>query len=119
MDQVWNIIYYQAPNQSNSPIYEFINNLDAKAKTKVINTIDLLEHYGIRLGSPHTKKLVGTDLWELRVLGQDNIRVLYIAITGKNFLLLHGFSKKKQKTDKKEIEIALTRLKEYNSRSKN
>lgn len=119
MDQDWNIIYYQAPNQSSSSVYDFINDLDADAKSKVINTINLLESYGVRLGPPRTKKLVGTDLWELRILGQDNIRILYIAVTGKNFLLLHGFNKKKQKTDKREIETALARLKEYNSRSKN
>ncbi|MFA5932571.1 MAG: type II toxin-antitoxin system RelE/ParE family toxin [Microgenomates group bacterium] len=116
MDEGWNIRYYQAPQQSTPPVYDFINNLDANAKYKVINTINLLESYGIRLGPPHAKKLTGTDLWELRILGQDNIRILYIAISGKNFLLLHGFNKKKQKTDKREVDIALVRLKEYKSR---
>lgn len=91
MDEAWNIVYYQAPQQNSSPVYDFINNLDANAKSKVINTINLLESYGIRLGPPHAKKLTGTELWELRILGQDNIRILYIAVTGKNFLLLHGF----------------------------
>lgn len=116
MNDSWNIVYYQAPTQSSSPVYDFINDLDADTKSKVINTINLLESYGIRLGPPHAKKLVGTDLWELRILGQDNIRIFYIAVTGKNFLLLHGFNKKKQKTDRKEIETALARLKEYRSR---
>lgn len=116
MDKHWSIVYYQAPRQSTSQVYDFINSLDAKAKSKVINTINLLEQYGTRFGSAHTKKLVGTDLWELRMLGQDNIRILYIAVTGKKFLFLHGFNKKKQKTDKREIHTALARLKEYNSR---
>lgn len=119
MDESWNIVHYQAPQQSSSPVYDFINGLDANAKSKVINTINLLENYGIRLGPPHTKKVIGTELWELRILGQDNIRILYIAVTGKNFLLLHGFNKKKQKTDKRELETALARLKEYRSRQTN
>ncbi len=119
MDEVWNIVYYQTPQQSSSPVYDFINSLDANAKSKVINTINLLESYGIRLDPPHAKKLTGTDLWELRISGQDNIRILYIAVTGKNFLLLHGFNKKKQKTDKREVETALARLKEYRSRQTN
>lgn len=118
MDEQWNIIYYQLPQSSNSPVYDFINNLDAKAKSKVINTLNLLEQYGTRLGQPHTKKLSGTDLWELRLLGQDNIRIFYVAVFGKSFLLLHGFKKKKQKTGKKEIEIAVTRLRDYKSRAK-
>ncbi|MBI4036831.1 type II toxin-antitoxin system RelE/ParE family toxin [Candidatus Daviesbacteria bacterium] len=112
----WRIIYYQAPKQNNSPVYDFIESLNAKAKSKIINTIDLLEEYGTSLGSPHVKKLVGTDLWEIRILGQDNIRILYIAIVDKTFLLLHGFIKKKQKTDKREINTALARLIEYHSR---
>ena len=98
----WNIIYYEKSDR-NSPIYEFINNLDAKAKSKIINTIDLLEVYGIRLGLPHVKKVIGTDLWELRVLGGDSIRIFYVAVTDRTFLLLHGFIKKTQKAPRKEI----------------
>lgn len=116
MDEGWNIIYYQAPGQVTSPVYDFINSLDPKAKSKVVNTLNLLEQYGIKLGPPRAQKLVGTELWELRLLGQDNIRIFYVAVTGKSFLLLHGFNKKKQRTDRREIETALARLKEYNSR---
>lgn len=115
LEEGWNILYYQTP-QGTFPLQDFINSLDARAKSKVVNTINLLEQYGIRLGPPHAKKLVGTNLWELRMLGQDNIRILYVAITGKKFLLLHGFNKKTQKTDKKEIDTALARLKVHFSR---
>ncbi len=114
----WVITYYQSPQNTKYPVYEFINTLDERAKSKVINTFDLLEEYGISLGLPHVKKLTGTELWELRILGQDNIRIFYITVQGKAFLLLHGFIKKKQKTDKKDIKVALDRLKDYRSRIK-
>lgn len=113
----WNIIYYETV-LGESPIYEYIESLDKIAKAKVINTFTLLEEFGIRLGPPHTKKVVGTKLWELRILGGDNIRIFYVAITGKTFLLLHGFLKKKQKTDKREIKTAEARFQEYASREK-
>jgi phage-related protein len=58
-------------------------------------------------------KIIGTDLWELRILGKDNLRILYIAVTGRTFVLLHGFKKKKNKTPQKEIKIAESRLTEY------
>ena len=116
MSDFWNIIYYQSLQQVSSPVYDFINRLDPTAKSKVINTINLLEEYGIRLSPPRAKKLAGTDLWELRMLGEDNIRIFYVAVVNKAFLLLHGFIKKKQKTDKKEIKTAMARLKEYGSR---
>lgn len=116
MDNTWNIIYYQSPGQTSAPVHDFINSLNPTAKSKVINTINLLEEYGVKLGPPRAKKLAGTELWELRILGEDNIRIFYVTVVDKAFLLLHGFIKKKQKTDKKEIKTAIARLKEYRSR---
>lgn len=115
MDEAWQILLYTAP-QGGSPVKEFINSLELKAQAKIRNTIHLLQDFGIRLGPPHIKKLTGTQLWELRILGADSIRVLYIAISGKTFLLLHGFMKKRNKTTKKEIHIAEERLAEHRSR---
>lgn len=112
-DQSWKIIYYN-DSHGKEPVYEFIESLSPNAQAKVSNTFDLLVLFGIRLGLPHVKKVTGTDLWELRVLGGDNIRIFYIASTGRQFLLLHGFIKKTQKTDKKELKVAISRLKEFN-----
>lgn len=111
----WDIVYFKSSNGSN-PIYDFIESLNTKAKAKILNTFDLLTEYGTRLGLPHVKKVTGTKLWELRILGSDSIRVFHVATPGRVFLLLHGFIKKSQKTPNKEIKIALTRLKEHQSR---
>lgn len=116
MDQKWKIVYYET-EQGASPVFDFIGALELKARTKVANALDLLKEYGTKIGLPHAKKLSGSQLWELRILGSDSIRIFYVAIVDKNFLLLHGFQKKKQKTDKKEVKIAVERLKEYKSRS--
>lgn len=113
----WRITYYEN-TQNKSPIYDFIESVNPKVQAKIANTFDLLEQYGTRLGLPHVKKLAGYSLWELRILGKDNVRIFYVAYTEKAFLLLHGFLKKKQKTDQKEIKTALDRLYEYQSRSK-
>lgn len=118
MDHLWQIIYYQTTSKK-SPVFDFIQSLNPKAKSKIIAAINLLEEYGVQLNFTHTKKLIGTQLWELRVVGSDNIRVFYIAFTGKSFLLLHGFIKKTQKTEKKEIKTALERLKDYKLRLQN
>lgn len=118
MDGKWRIEYYKTTSGS-SPIDEFIDSLTSKAQIKVSDTLDLLKELELTLGLPHAKKLTGTPLWELRILGQDSIRILYITKAVKVFLLLHGFQKKKQKTDKKEIDTALKRLSEYQLRDKN
>lgn len=112
MDEKWKILYYKT-FQGSDPVYDFVNSLDVKAKSKIINAIDLLEEFGVRLGLPHVKKLIGTPLWELRIVSGNNIRIFYVAMAGKSFLFLHAFQKKKQKTDRREIKIAIERLREY------
>lgn len=115
MEKTWKILVYTTPF-GNSPLKEFIDSLEIKAQAKIRNTINLLREFGIKLGSPHTRKLTGTELWEIRILGEDSIRILYTAIKGKTFLLLHGFKKKKDKTPIKEIKIAEERFAIYKSR---
>ncbi|MBI4089339.1 MAG: type II toxin-antitoxin system RelE/ParE family toxin [Candidatus Levybacteria bacterium] len=113
----WKIEYYES-SSGNKPVEEFINSLEEKVQVKIFRTLELLEEFGTRMGLPHVKKLTSTPLWELRMLGSNNIRIFYVAQKQKQFLLLHAFKKKTQKTDKKEIKIALERLRECGSRKK-
>lgn len=115
MEDKWEIILYRSPS-GDHPVQQFIDDLEIKTQSKIQDAIKLLREFGICLGPPHVKKLTGTDLWELRILGGDSVRVLYVTVTGKIFILLHGFKKKKNKTPPKEIRIAEDRLVEYRSR---
>jgi phage-related protein len=108
---VWRIDYYISPS-GNNPVYEFIESLSINAQSKVGRSLDLLRDYGTALHAPHVKKVQGTPLWELRIIGGDSIRIFYVARVERVFLLLHGFVKRKQKTLGKELHIALARLRE-------
>ncbi len=112
MDDKWRIEFFKT-SSNKSPIEEFIQALDIHTQNKVIDMLSLLKEFGINLSIPHVKKVASTPLWELRILGSNNVRFFYITKTGKTFLILHGFQKKKQKTDKKEIKLALERLAIY------
>lgn len=112
----WKIDYYQTFS-GKCPVYDFIEKLPEKTQARVYNTFELLVEFGPQLRSPHTKKVSHTSLWELRVLGKKSLRFFYIAKVNKSFLLLHAFTKKSQKTPKKEITIALKRLKDYRARN--
>ena len=92
----------------NDSIEKFIKSLEKQTIAKVIHTIDLLEEFGHRLGLPHSKKVRG-ELFELRVRGVQEIRILY-TFHKSYIVLLHGFIKKSQKIPKKEINKALARL---------
>lgn len=117
MEDKWQVILYRSP-RGTYPVQQFIDSLEIKAQSKVQDTIKLLREFGIQLGFPHVKKLTGTSLWELRIVGSDSARVLYVAVAGKTFVLLHGFKKKKDKIPTKEIKIAEDRLREYSLRTK-
>ena len=89
----------------NNDIEKFIASLEKPSIAKVLRTIDLLERFGRQLGPPHSKK-VRSDIFELRIRGQQEVRVFYIFQTG-GAVLLHGFVKKSRKTPKREVERAI------------
>ena len=75
--------------------------------------VELIQNYGLeRVWEPHVKHLEGA-LWEMRMKGRDGIsRAIYITATGRRVIVVRAFIKKTQKTPRREIEIALQRLKE-------
>ena len=102
------------------PVLEFILNLEPKLQAKVFREIDLLEKFGNELHYPHVKKIKGEKykgLWEIRTELATNInRIFYFLPYENNVILLHGIVKKKNKTSKKELDIALNRMNEYKRR---
>jgi len=111
------VIYYTTDNEDN-PVKEFVHGLSASQKKKLVRILTYIEMYGLVTAIPHIKKLTGTPLWEIRILGQDNIRVLYASIEKDIILVLHGFIKKSQKTPERELETAISRLSNWIMRTK-
>ncbi len=67
---------------------------------------------GPNLGEPHTKAF-GDGLFELRLKGAEGIaRIFFCALIGKRIVMLHSFIKKSDRTPKRELDVAQTRLKE-------
>lgn len=108
MDKKWQIYYYLSPFGDN-PIKDFLDERPS-AKAKAFRIFQHIKEYGLNKAIPHIKKLTGTSLWEIRILGEDSIRILYVTKKGKQILLLHAFVKKTAKTPPKEISIALSRI---------
>lgn len=106
------VIYYISPNGDN-PVSDFLDRLASARQAKLLRIIKYVEIYGLQSILPHIKKLSGTPLWEIRILGKDNIRILYAVVHHNSIILLHGFVKKTQKTPSKEIITALSRLKDW------
>lgn len=67
---------------------------------------------GPNLGEPHTKAF-GYGLFELRLKGAEGIaRIFFCTLIGKRIVMPHSFIKKSDRTPKRELDVAHTRLKE-------
>jgi phage-related protein len=109
------IVYYVSRN-GNNPIKVFLDSLNQKQQVKILRILGYIKEYGLQSVIPHLKKLSGTPLWEIRILGKDNIRLLYILEFRNTIIILHGFIKKTQKTEKQDIIIALNRFQDWKSK---
>lgn len=103
----WEVIAFESA-RGEMPVEEFIKSLDKLAISKFSHSFDLLEKHGPLLGMPHSKKLT-KHLYELRVRGKQEVRIIY-GFFDKKIYLLHGFKKKTQKIPAKEIDIAERRF---------
>jgi len=68
--------------------------------------VKVLSEHGTQAGEPYIKHLDG-EIWELRPLRD---RILFVAWVNGNYVLLHQFMKKTQKTPAREIEKAKREL---------
>ena len=67
---------------------------------------------GPNLGEPHTKA-VGEGLFEMRLKGAEGIaRVFFCTVIGRRIVMLHSLIKKSQKIPRRELELAVDRMKE-------
>jgi len=113
----WTIEYYERAD-GKCPVREFIDGLSHEGQAKYIFISRLLVEYGVQVREPYVKQFTGhKKLFEIRIKDKTGIsRILYFTHTGRRIILLHGFTKKTNKTPQREIEIAEERMKDFLSR---
>lgn len=109
----WEILYYRNPSSNDIPVKQFIDSLQLREQVKIFRIFQYIQSYGLTVILPHVKKITGYPLWEIRVLGKDSIRIIYVVPQKKSVLLLHGFRKKTQQTPDKEITLAFSRFEKW------
>jgi|SRR3989344_3506045 len=87
---------------------EFIQGLEERTQAKIDRLIGFLAQEGPMLGMPFTKK-VGPRLFELRVLGTSNIRLLY-TYKGTILWIVHAMSKKRDTIPSRDMKLATMRV---------
>ena len=105
-------VFYKT-NVGNEPVRDWlINDLEQRDRQTVGMDLKYVE-YGWPVGMPLCRRVTSEKaLWEVRshISSGRIARVLFCIHAGK-MILLHGFIKKTQKTPKKDIELAITRMK--------
>lgn len=111
-------VEFYTKDNGEKPAKDFILDLDVKMRAKILGLIDVLEEKGIELREPYSKHLED-GIFEIRgKVGTGISRVLYFFYCGKKIILTNGFVKKKQKTPRKEIELAKKHRKDFLERAK-
>ena len=110
-------IHFYRTSTGSCPIEEFLDSLDGKQAQKVAWVLQLVEEMD-NVPVQYFKKLVNTDgIWEVRVQISGNIfRLLGFLENERLVILNHAFQKKTQKTPRKEIKIAESRMNDYLNR---
>ena len=107
---MYKVRFYEEDN-GRKPIQEFINSAQKSLREKINRQIMHLEEFGITYLNPYLKKLSGTQLWEVRILGKDSTRIICVAIVKREILVIHIFKKKTNKTSPKDLKISMERYK--------
>ena len=79
MKTKFQVIYYISPAKQN-PVSDFLDALSPKQQAKIIRVFKNIKEYGLESVTIHIRKLSNTPLWEIRILGSDNIRVIYATL---------------------------------------
>ena len=90
-----------------------LERLPIDMRARFIRVVGLIEEFGLdQVGQPHVKHLEG-QLWEMRLSGKSGIsRALYVTARKRRVVVVRVFTKKTQKTLRREIHLALERAKE-------
>ena len=112
------IVEFYRTEDGTCPVQEFIDRLNGSDAQKVLWVFRLIERID-RVPKQYLKKLTGThEIWECRVRTSSGAyRFFSFFVRGDRLIITHGYSKKTNKTDPKEIQKAEQYRKAYLTRS--
>ena len=110
------IIFYTTET-AKRPVEHFLDSLESKEAQKVLWVLKLIEELD-RIPSQYFKKLTGTEeIWECRVKKKFKaIRIFGFFVNGGTLVLTHGYTKKTQRTDTRQIKLAENYRRDYFTR---
>ncbi|PIU10377.1 type II toxin-antitoxin system RelE/ParE family toxin [Candidatus Kuenenbacteria bacterium CG08_land_8_20_14_0_20_37_23] len=105
-EKEYQVKFYQNSQSSKSAVFDYVENLDLKAKAKVLKYIEFLRQHQGYLDEPYSRHIKGKirELWV--DFGRQRHRIFYVMFIKKTIILLYAFLKKTDKTPIAEIKKA-------------
>src|SRR3989344_1502581 len=111
--QSYSVHFYRNSETGRVPVREYLDSLSPKEQGKLTGRIRLLRDFEGRLTTDYARCLQ-EGIWELRSDVQRRLqRITYVIVSGKRIILLHGFTKKGDKTPEQEIDRAIRYLQDF------
>lgn len=107
---MYNVIFYMT-DAGNEPALDWFRALEEEERRIVGRDLRVLQ-LGFPMGMPLCKSL-GNGLWELRSTLPKKIARVIFFVDGQDFIVVHGFIKKSQKTPKEALDTAKSRKRLY------
>lgn len=109
---MWEVTYYKT-SSGRVPVLDYIESQETERIAKIRNAFRLLREFGIGESQLDTRKIRGKKDKKLYELKISSSRIIYFITSEKKFVLVHGFTKKSNKTPKKELSTARKRMRDY------
>jgi len=104
-------VFFYKTDSGNEPVKDWIKGQNKDNKRIIGEDIKTLQ-LGWPIGMPLVRKMED-KLWELRIRLSEGIVRVFFTLDRSKIVLLHGFSKKSNKTPVFELEIAQLRKRNY------
>ena len=108
--KIYDVVFFETTN-GNQPARDFIKGLPKDDQKEIGADIRVVQN-SFPVGFPLVRKL-NPDLWEIRSIIRDGIFRVFFTVFGEKIILLHAIVKKSMKTPPQDLNVALTRLKEF------
>lgn len=112
---VHRVLLFETPSGRN-PVMDYIEQASSRDKAHIVHAIDLLAQEGPELLRTKHMKGLTREILELRIKGEQLHRILLFRSGPGEFVLLHAYAKQSNKTPRRELRIAESRMREWVAR---
>lgn len=103
-------VFYKT-EMGSEPVKDWLLSITKEDRRQIGEEISYV-HFKWPIGKPQVDHLRGA-IWEVRTTLKTRIARVLFAVEGNIMVLLHGFVKKTQATDKSDIDLAEVRFKDW------